>query len=214
MFACGGSSGGEGALIGFGGSPLGVGSDLGGSIRTPSAYNGLHGLRPSSSRIPYLNVLNSMEGQEIIPSVVGPMSRSTKSLQLFVKTVVDSQPWTLDPKCPPIPWREDMAADIRSRPLRVAFLHYDNHVLPQPPIRKALRQLEALLLGAGHDVVPMFDKALDQKRADQFGSDVYTADADEDVQHSRDLSGEPKLPLLPPKGPGALPPQPMTLRES
>jgi amidase len=32
-FSCGGSSGGEGALIGFYGSPLGIGSDLGGSIR-------------------------------------------------------------------------------------------------------------------------------------------------------------------------------------
>jgi amidase len=32
-FSCGGSSGGEGALIGFHGSPLGIGSDLGGSIR-------------------------------------------------------------------------------------------------------------------------------------------------------------------------------------
>lgn len=214
MFTCGGSSGGEGALIGFGGSPLGVGSDLGGSIRTPSAYNGLHGLRPSSSRIPYFRVLNSMEGQEIIPSVVGPMARSTKSLQLFVKAVVDAQPWRFDPKCPPIPWRENMAADVRSRPLRLAFLHYDNYVLPQPPIRRALRQLEAFLRKAGHNIVPMFDKALDQKRADQFGSDVCTADAEEDVQHSRDLSGEPKLPLLPAKGPGALPPQPMTLRES
>ncbi|CAK7206649.1 Acetamidase [Sporothrix eucalyptigena] len=213
-FTCGGSSGGEGALIGFHGSPLGVGSDLGGSIRTPSAYNGLHGLRPSSSRIPYYRVLNSMEGQEIIPSVVGPMAQSTKSLQLFVKTVVDGQPWLLDPKSPPIPWREKVVTYIKSRPLRLAFMHYDKHVLPQPPIRKALRELEALLKEAGHDIVTMFVDALNQKRADQFGSDVCTADADHDVQRTRDLSGEPKLPLLPAKGPGALPPQPMNLTES
>ncbi|CAK7236218.1 Acetamidase [Sporothrix bragantina] len=214
LFTCGGSSGGEGALIGFRGSPLGVGSDLGGSIRTPSAYNGLHGLRPSSSRIPYYRVLNSMEGQEVIPSVVGPMAQSTKSLQLFVQAVVDAQPWLLDPKSPPIPWRKDVVTEIQSRPLRLAFLHYDKHVLPQPPIRKALRELEALLRAAGHDIVPMFVDALDQRRSDQFGSDVCTADADHDVQRSRDLSGEPKLPLLPARGPGALPPQPMTLTES
>lgn len=49
---CGGSSGGEGALIAMRGSPLGVGSDVGGSIRIPAAWQGLYGLRPSYNRIP------------------------------------------------------------------------------------------------------------------------------------------------------------------
>ena len=48
----GGSSGGEGGLVALHGSPLGVGSDLGGSIRMPAAFNGLYGFRPSSHRIP------------------------------------------------------------------------------------------------------------------------------------------------------------------
>ncbi len=48
----GGSSGGEGALLGLRGSCLGVGSDIGGSIRSPSANCGLYGLRPSSYRVP------------------------------------------------------------------------------------------------------------------------------------------------------------------
>lgn len=42
---CGGSSGGEGALIGFRGSCLGIGTDIGGSIRSPAANNGLSSLR-------------------------------------------------------------------------------------------------------------------------------------------------------------------------
>lgn len=65
-FSCGGSSGGEGALVGFRGSSLGVGTDLGGSIRSPSAYQGLFGLRPTNGPIPYYRMLNSMEGQQII----------------------------------------------------------------------------------------------------------------------------------------------------
>lgn len=43
----GGSSGGEGVLLAMRGSPLGVGTDIGGSIRIPSAFNGLYGLKPS-----------------------------------------------------------------------------------------------------------------------------------------------------------------------
>lgn len=43
----GGSSGGEGVLLSMRGSPLGVGTDIGGSIRIPSAFNGLFGLKPT-----------------------------------------------------------------------------------------------------------------------------------------------------------------------
>ena len=51
--SCGGSSGGEGALIALRGSPAGFGTDIGGSIRIPAAFNGLYGLRPSAGRMPY-----------------------------------------------------------------------------------------------------------------------------------------------------------------
>uniref|UniRef100_A0A670IJH5 Amidase domain-containing protein n=1 Tax=Podarcis muralis TaxID=64176 RepID=A0A670IJH5_PODMU len=47
----GGSSGGEGALIASGGSILGFGSDLGGSIRLPSSFCGLCGLKPTAGRL-------------------------------------------------------------------------------------------------------------------------------------------------------------------
>lgn len=57
--SAGGSSGGEGALIGLKGSPLGFGSDIGGSVRIPSAFNGLFGLRPSAGRIPYEGIIRS-----------------------------------------------------------------------------------------------------------------------------------------------------------
>lgn len=45
--SAGGSSGGEGALLAMRGSPLGIGTDIGGSIRIPSAFNGLYGLKPT-----------------------------------------------------------------------------------------------------------------------------------------------------------------------
>lgn len=63
--SCGGSSGGEGALIGLKGSPVGFGTDIGGSIRIPAAFNGLYGIRPSSGRLPYEGMANSMDGQNV-----------------------------------------------------------------------------------------------------------------------------------------------------
>ena len=47
----GGSSGGEAALIGMGGSPLGMGSDIGGSIRIPSHFCGICGFKPTAQRL-------------------------------------------------------------------------------------------------------------------------------------------------------------------
>ena len=47
----GGSSGGEGALIGAGGSILGLGSDIGGSLRVPAHFCGLAALKPTTGRI-------------------------------------------------------------------------------------------------------------------------------------------------------------------
>lgn len=49
----GGSSGGESALVAARGSVLGIGSDIGGSIRIPAGLCGLYGLSPTSGRQPY-----------------------------------------------------------------------------------------------------------------------------------------------------------------
>lgn len=50
-FTPGGSTGGEGALLGLEGSLFGWGTDLGGSVRIPAHLCGLYGLRPSVSRV-------------------------------------------------------------------------------------------------------------------------------------------------------------------
>jgi fatty acid amide hydrolase 2 len=48
----GGSSGGEGAAIGSGGSPIGLGSDIGGSIRLPAFFNGIFAHKPTPGLVP------------------------------------------------------------------------------------------------------------------------------------------------------------------
>lgn len=44
----GGSSGGEGALVAFRGSILGVGTDIAGSVRIPALCNGVYGFKPTA----------------------------------------------------------------------------------------------------------------------------------------------------------------------
>jgi amidase len=190
-FSCGGSSGGEGALIGFHGSPLGIGSDLGGSIRSPSAYQGLYGLRPTSGRIPYYRMLNSMEGQETILSVVGPMTTTAEALELFTKTIVDAQPWQYDPGCVPLPWNESaLATGTGSRKLRIGVFEWDDICLPQPPIRNALKKATKALETAGHEIIPW---KIDTKRAVELVLSVFRADSASDIHRQCTKSGEPPM---------------------
>lgn len=52
-YTSGGSSGGEAALIAMDGSPVGIGTDIGGSLRIPPAYCGIYSLKPANGRVSY-----------------------------------------------------------------------------------------------------------------------------------------------------------------
>lgn len=95
----GGSSGGEGALIGFKGSLLGIGTDVGGSIRCPAAHCGIYGFKPSAGRVPYggCNAPMLPPGAEGILCTHGPMARSAEDLEMYMKLIADSEPWRRDP---------------------------------------------------------------------------------------------------------------------
>ena len=75
----GGSSGGEGAAIGSGMSPLGMGSDVGGSIRIPATFNGIVGLKATHGHIP----LTGHWPEVLMTSMhVGPMACSVRDIAL------------------------------------------------------------------------------------------------------------------------------------
>ncbi|CZT02650.1 hypothetical protein WAI453_002145 [Rhynchosporium graminicola] len=150
----GGSSGGEGALLAMRGSPLGIGTDIGGSIRIPSAFNGLYGLKPSFGRFPVYGGKSGIAGQDFIYANNGPMSRSLSSLKIYCRAVLSSQmsPWDLDPKCLPIPWKEAVIQPP-TRKLRFGIvLNHDGEIHVQPPINRGLVMTKEALEAAGHEV--------------------------------------------------------------
>jgi aspartyl-tRNA(Asn)/glutamyl-tRNA(Gln) amidotransferase subunit A len=96
--SAGGSSGGEAAAVAAGLSPLGVGSDLGGSVRLPSHYCGVFGLKPTHGRIPVTGhwpevLLRFMH--------VGFLARSAQDIALAL--AVAAGPDGEDPYVPPVP---------------------------------------------------------------------------------------------------------------
>lgn len=76
----GGSSGGEGAAIGSGGSPIGLGSDMGGSIRLPAFFNGVFGHKPSQGLVPLTGMYPVATGFARQLAVNGPLARRAEDL--------------------------------------------------------------------------------------------------------------------------------------
>lgn len=188
-FSSAGSSGGEGALIAVRGSPLGVGTDIGGSIRLPACFQGLYALKPSHGRIPYMDVANSYVGQEVIPSVIGPMGTSLEDIELFTKTIVNSWTWEHDPKVVPIPWRD--MSHLRKEKLRFAIMWWDGEVMVHPPVTRALRTILQAVQEAGHEVIDYDFK--DHRKAMDLADRVYSADHGKEIQEVCGSIGEPMV---------------------
>jgi fatty acid amide hydrolase 2 len=82
----GGSSGGEGSLLGAGATVLGIGSDIGGSIRSPAMANGVFGLKPSPGLTTFKGcVPGELPGYHAEMNCLGPMVRYAKDLMPMFK---------------------------------------------------------------------------------------------------------------------------------
>lgn len=184
----GGSSGGESALLALKGSPLGIGTDIGGSLRIPAACAGLFTLRPSFGRFPTLRCRSGMSGQEAVQSVNGPMARTIDDIELEAKAVVDARPWLCDPRMLPIPWRGPDLIAVPDR-LRIAVMWHDAMVTPTPPVSRVLRETVAKLRAAGHEVVEWDPK--DQKQGLVLLGRMFLADGAESIRKVLDRTNEP-----------------------
>ncbi|PYH90922.1 amidase [Aspergillus ellipticus CBS 707.79] len=145
----GGSSGGEGALVAFRGSILGVGTDIGGSIRAPSLCNGTYGFKPTADRIPYGRIQSgSRPGSPGLISAAGPLANSASDLNFFCRTILSSDPWRLDSTALGIGWRHVPPKEK----LSIGVFMGDQDFPPTPPVRRALESARLALERAGNDV--------------------------------------------------------------
>lgn len=92
----GGSSGGEGAIIGSGGSPFGLGADVGGSIRMPAFFNGVFGHKPTPGYVTNRGQIPEPQGGMNLNCVTGPLARRADDLWPLLKIL--SGPDGFDPE--------------------------------------------------------------------------------------------------------------------
>lgn len=156
-YSPGGSTGGEGALLAFGGSRIGIGTDVAGSVRVPAAWSGIYTIRCSTGRFPKSGNVAAQGGQEGVPAVYSPMTRTLEDLHYFFKAIMDMKPWEYDHTVHPIPWR-DVAPEMEERKsIRWGIIRDDGVVTPTPAIRRALETTIHALELRGDTIVDITD---------------------------------------------------------
>ncbi|MBX3191162.1 MAG: amidase [Labilithrix sp.] len=108
----GGSSGGEGAIVGAGASPIGLGSDVGGSIRMPAFFNGVFGHKATGGIVPSTG--NHPPALHDVQRFVtcGPLTRRAEDLMPMLRVVAG--PDGVEENCTACDLRDPASVDLRS----------------------------------------------------------------------------------------------------
>lgn len=187
----GGSSGGEGALIAMRGSVLGIGTDIGGSIRIPAMCGGLYGIKPSAQRIPYVGQANvTREGASKIGLLAsaGPIAGSMRDCELFLKAISNARPWEQDPSIAYGLWEEQGV--IAKKPL-LGVIRTDGLITPLPPVSKVLDETVQALRKEGVEVVEINAPAF--KRCQSLANSFFGIDGGNFIFDLLEKTGEPLI---------------------
>lgn len=141
----GGSSGGEAAIVAAGGSPLGLGTDAGGSIRVPAHFCGLAALKPTSGRIPRTGQFPPPLGARSALFHVSLLARRVEDLAAALPII--SGPDGRDHSILSMPLGE--MGDVDLSGLRVAWFDDDTVAVPTDEIVAAVRESAKTLAAAG-----------------------------------------------------------------
>lgn len=157
---CGGSSGGEGALLALHGAVVGVGTDIGGSIRIPAVFCGIVGLKPTFLRVSGRGN-QAIRGDESIPTITGPMGRRVEDVADLFKCLTTPPPSSsgtfmlVDGLCGHVPFRTSLYdAIISKKVLRIGYYSQDGFIDTSPACARAVCEAVEALRAAGHTVVP------------------------------------------------------------
>ncbi|CAK7238309.1 hypothetical protein SEUCBS140593_010535 [Sporothrix eucalyptigena] len=190
LLSAGGSSGGEGALVAFHGSPLGLGTDGGGSLRLPASWNGIYTIKPTSMRIPGNG--SGCGTSDSNAAGYGPLAPDLDAVKLFCQTVLAAKPWKSNPAVVPMPWDTTITAPGK---LKIGFLYDDGIIHNSPPVDRCLREAAALLGKAGHEVVELgSDWARIHWSAAEVAFKQYTQEGGVVFKAELEKSGEPLVP--------------------
>ncbi|KAI0133914.1 amidase [Xylariales sp. AK1849] len=177
---CGGSSGGEGSAQAYRASALGIGTDVGGSIRIPAAANGIYGYKPTYGIIPMIGY--SYSGYT-----------GTNTGILAVSGPMNAEPRRFDPAV--IPAIMEIKTATRKP---IVGVIYESGVRPHPPIARAMKEAVATLRVTGFEIRDF--NPPDFRGFREASEQLFTLDALSYAKHELAKAGEPVVPSMRPIG--------------
>lgn len=157
-YSAGGSSGGEAAAIASACSMGGVGSDGGGSIRTPAHFCGICGLKPTPGRVAVTGHFPPAAGAFAWIGVVGPLARTVADLREIFYIVEGPDPG--DALSAPVPVREIHSNELRG--LRIGILENPELGRATPETLATIRRAAQMMCDLGFRVEPLKLEKLDR----------------------------------------------------
>jgi fatty acid amide hydrolase 2 len=152
----GGSSGGEGSIIGSGASPFGIGADVGGSIRMPAFFNGVFGHKPTPGIIPNTGQYPHAEGEAGRYLCTGPLCRRAEDLTPLIRLAAG--PDQVDPFTRPFSLPDPDLSLLRG--MRVILITTNHLRRPSDPLVASMRRAADVLAAEGADVREVSLKSL------------------------------------------------------
>lgn len=135
---------------------MGIGTDIGGSIRIPAHFNGIFGFKPTPGRLSNHGIraprLNDQLGETNIRATAGPMARCADDLVLVMRALLQETMWFEDPDLARQPWREDRYQEKKR--LTIGYYTDDQWFKPAPACIRAVNEAVDALRRIGHTVVP------------------------------------------------------------
>jgi len=154
-----GSSGGEAVALATGMSPIGLGNDIGGSLRNPASACGIASIKPTTGRVPdagYVPGEDRLLASQLMMSQ-GPMARCVADVRLGLQVLMGADPRD--------PWSFDapFVGKPLPRPIRVAVVPAPPGGSVDPTVSDAVRRAADVLANAGYAVIeacpPRYEEA-------------------------------------------------------
>lgn len=144
---------------------------------------------------------NSMDGQNSVLSVVGPLATTARAVRLGVKSLLSQSPWLFDPGVVELPWRSeieqsvwDTIKDAKSQ-LTFAVMKSDDNANVQPPVARAISTVAAAVEKAGHKVIE-WDPVGGHQELLRLTFNTWAFDGGNDIHGAFALSGEEMSPQI------------------
>lgn len=153
----GGSSGGEAGLVAMGCSPIGVGSDGGGSVRIPANYCGIYGIRPTAKRF-------TLQGHRPPSSYtprhifgcMGPLAKSIDDCERMLESLQNSTTLPkFDPALPSFGWHKDTISTWQNKKLRIGLIRNYSLFNTFKGQKRVMDDVVSAMRAQGHEIIDL-----------------------------------------------------------